>query len=102
LLVDPKSGAIVVVTKDLAGEAGVYQASGGRLRKRATLSFGIGQPLTAGDVSGDGRTIVLRSYDRAWVFTRRPKESLVAALERDPCTAGADLLDEGQGESLAL
>jgi len=102
LLVDPRTGAIVVVTKDIGGVAGVYVATDGRLRKRATLKLGVGQPLTAGDVSGDGRTIVLRSYDRAFVFTRRPDESLARALKRRPCTAGADLLREGQGESLAL
>jgi hypothetical protein len=102
LLVDPRSGAIVVVTKDIGGVAGVYQAAKGRLRKRATLKLGVGQPLTAGDVSGDGRTIVLRSYDRAFVYLRRPNDSLVQALKRKPCTAGADLLREGQGESLAL
>jgi hypothetical protein len=102
LLVDPRSGAIAIVTKDLGGSAGVYVAANGRLRKRATLALGAGEPLTAGDVSGDGRTIVLRSYDRAWVFPRRPGESLPSALKRTPCTAGADLLAEGQGESLAL
>jgi hypothetical protein len=102
VLVDPRSGAIVIVTKDIGGQAGVYVASKGRLRKRATLELGVGQPLTAGDVSGDGRTIVLRSYDRAFVFARRAGESIMSALKRRPCTAGADLLDEGQGESLAL
>ena len=102
LLVDPRSGAIIVITKDIGGVSGVYVAADGRLRKRATLRLGVGEALTAGDVSGDGRTIVLRSYDRAFVFTRRPGESLARALERRPCTAGADLLREGQGESLAL
>jgi hypothetical protein len=102
LLVDPRTGAIVVVTKDVGGASGVYVASDGRLREQATLRLGIGQLITAGDVSGDGRTIVLRSYDRAFVYTRRRGESLARALRRAPCVAGADLLDEGQGESLAL
>jgi hypothetical protein len=102
LLVDPRRGTIAVVTKDFGGVAGVYTAANGRLRKRATLRLGAGQPITAGSVSGDGRTIVLRSYDRAFVFPRRGGESLVSALERDPCTAGAELLTEGQGESIAL
>ena len=102
LLVDPRSGAIIVITKDIGGVSGVYVAADGRLRKRATLRLGVGEALTAGDVSGDGRTIVLRSYDRAFVYTRRPGESLAHALKRKPCTAGADLLAEGQGESLAL
>jgi hypothetical protein len=102
LLVDPRNGAIVIVTKDVGGASGVYVAGNGQLRKRATLQLGVGQLITAGDVSGDGRTIVLRSYDRAFVYTRRTGESLARALKRDPCVAGANLLDEGQGESLAL
>ena len=102
LLVDPSSGALTVVTKELGGNSGVYVASQGKLRKKATLNLGAGQLVTAGDVSGDGRTIVLRTYDRAFVYTRKPGESLARAFKRAPCTAQADLLDEGQGEALAL
>jgi hypothetical protein len=102
LLVDPRSGAIVVVTKDAGGNSGVYVGSNARLGRRATLKLGIGQLVTAGDVSGDGRTIVLRTYDRAFVFTRRRGESLARALRRAPCVAGANLIAEGQGEALAL
>jgi len=102
LLVDPRSGAIAVITKDVGGTSGVYVASGGRLRKRATLQLGVGQLVTAADVSGDGRTIAVRTYDRAFVYARKAGESVAKALKRPPCTAGADLLREGQGESLAL
>ena len=51
LLVDPRTGSIAVVTKDIGGVSGVYVAAKGRLRKRATLKLGAGQALTAGDVS---------------------------------------------------
>jgi hypothetical protein len=102
LLVDPSNGALTVVTKEIGGNSGVYVARNGTLRKKATLSLGAGQLVTAGDVSGDGRTIVLRTYDRAFVYTRKPGESLSRAFKRAPCTARADLLDEGQGEALAL
>jgi hypothetical protein len=103
LLVDPRTGAIVIVTKDVGGSSGVYAATrGGVLKKRATLKLGFGQLVTAGDVSGDGRTIVLRTYDKAFVWTRNGGESLARALKRAPCTSDAELLDEGQGESLAL
>ena len=61
-----------------------------------------GEAVTAGDVSADGRTIVLRTYDRALVWTRRKSDSLAKALAREPCVAGADLAGEGQGEALAL
>jgi len=103
LLVDPRDGTIAIVTKDLSGSSGVYTATrDGELKKRLTLRLGLGQLLTAGDVSADGRTIVLRSYDRAFVWTRKRGETLARALRRSPCTADANLLDEGQGEALAL
>ena len=104
LLVDPRSGTLAIVTKDYGGGAGVYVARPRRavLRLAATLGLGFGAAVTAGDVSADGRVIVLRSYDEAFVWTRRRGESLVSALRRRPCTAGASLLREGQGEALAL
>ncbi len=98
LLVDPRDGTIVIVTKDFGGTAGVY--SGRQLRRVATLELGVGQAITAGDVSG--RTIVLRSYDRAYVWTRRGSEPIARALKRKPCLAAANLAAEGQGEALAL
>jgi hypothetical protein len=98
LLVDPRDGTIVIVTKNFTGSAGVYVGRG--LRRAATLKD-LG-PITAGDVSADGRTIALRGYDRAHVWERRPGESLARALRRKPCVAAANLLAEGQGETLAL
>ena len=53
-------------------------------------------------MSADGRTVVLRTYDRAFVWSRRGSESVASTLRRRPCTADADLLVEGQGEALAL
>jgi hypothetical protein len=97
LLVDPRDGTIVIVTKDFTGPAGVYAGRG--LRRSGTLELG---PITAGDVSADGRTIVLRSYDKAYVWARRGRESLARALRRKPCVAAANLAPEGQGEALAL
>ncbi len=108
LLRDPVSGALVVVTKSFAGRAGVYVAAKpaagvlATMRRRATLDLGGGDAVTAGDVSADGRTIVLRTYASAFAWTRRPGESVAAALRRRPCSVGAGLVAEGQGESLAL
>jgi hypothetical protein len=56
--------------------------------------------VTGGDSTP--RVVVLRTYDRAFVWTRRPGESIAHALRREPCTAGASLAEEGQGESIAL
>ncbi len=99
LLVD--RGTLVIVTKSLSGEARIYTARGpGVLRHAGTLQLGLAEPVTGGDSAG--RTIVLRTYDRAFVWTRRAGESIAHALRREPCTAGASLIDEGQGESIAL
>jgi hypothetical protein len=108
LLVDPSTGALVIVTKSYGGDSGVYVAANPStsattvLRRRGRLSLGVGEAVTAGDVSADGRTVVLRTYDRAFAWQRRAGESIAAALRRRPCTAPADLFAEGQGESLAL
>jgi hypothetical protein len=99
LLVD--GSRIVIVTKSLSGEAGIYTARGpGTLRRAGSLSLGLGEAVTGADSAG--RTVVVRTYDRAYVWTRRRGESVAHALRREPCRAGASLLDEGQGESIAL
>ncbi|MDX6721359.1 MAG: hypothetical protein QOJ63_3613 [Solirubrobacteraceae bacterium] len=109
LLVDPTDGALVIVAKSYSGRAGVYVAdrpstgaTPATLRRSGRLSLGVREAVTAGDVSADGRTIVLRTYDRAFVWVRRDGERVGAALRRRPCAAQAGLLVEGQGEALAL
>jgi hypothetical protein len=108
LLVDPSSGALVVVTKDFTGRAGVYTAARPSaraptvMRRVARVSLGSAEPVTAGDVSADGHTIVLRSYGSAFVWTRRRGQSLASALRGRRCRARAELSVEPQGEALAL
>ena len=83
LLVDPRNGELAIVTKDFSGVAEVFTARrSGTLRKVAELNLGLGQAVTAGDVSADGRTIILRSYGRAFVWERAESESLATALKR--------------------
>ena len=72
------------------------------MRRRGSVKLGAGETVTAGDVSADGRTIVLRTYASAYVWTRRSGERVATALTRKPCTAGAALWREGQGEALAV
>jgi hypothetical protein len=100
LLVD-SSGTMVIVTKSSTGESGVYSASGpGTLRKAGTLSLGLGETVTGGDVAGS--TLVVRTYRRLYTWTRGPGEAIVHALLRRPCRSDVSLLPEGQGESIAL
>ena len=109
LLVEPSTGALVIVTKDFGGMARVYVAerpsrtATTTMRRAGRVSLGAGEAVTAGDVSGNGRTIVLRTYDSAFVWSRRRGQSLASAMRSRPCRARpAGLLAEGQGEALGL
>jgi hypothetical protein len=108
LLVDSSSGALVIVTKVDRGSARVYVADHPSavgtttMRAAGTLPLRDGQQATGGSVSANGRTIVVRTYSRAFTWSRHGDESLVAAMRRPPCGARADLIAEGQGEALAL
>jgi hypothetical protein len=105
LLVDPLRGDLVIVSKVL-GAARAYRASarlpgGSQTTLRAgpeiNLSF-----VTAGDVSADGRVIVLRGYDRVATWVRRGRERLTTTLRRAPCLSPTSLAGEGQGEAIAV
>jgi hypothetical protein len=105
LLVDPLRGDLVIVTKFIGG-ARAYRTSaqapaGAPIRLRAGPTVGLSF-VTAGDVSADGRIVVLRGYDRAAVWVRRGRERLTTTLARTPCFAPTSLIGEGQGEALAL
>src|SRR5204862_325775 len=77
---EPVSGALVVVSKQASGRARIYtvaKPTAGAvttLRRRGSIDLGDGEQVTAGDVSADGRTIVLRTYSSAYVWQRRPGE----------------------------
>jgi len=107
LLVDPSSGAIVIVAKDFGGTAGIYAADRPQagattlLRSVGEVTLDAAEPITGGGLSADGRTIVLRTYDGAFAWSRRAGESVASALRRPACAADADLLVEGQSEAVA-
>lgn len=82
-------GTLWVVSKELDGATGVYEAVGNLLIRRTTLQFGE-EPLgvttlvTGGDLNEDG--LVLRTYlTEAYVWPRAPGESVLDILERPPC-----------------
>jgi len=103
LLVDPRSGDIVIVTKDFSGRSGVYVShnSSTTLRLAGHLNLGLGGLATGGDVSADGRVIAIRTYGNVYAWRRASGTTLTAALRRKPCVSPTPLR-EGQGESLAL
>jgi len=105
LLIDPLRADLVIVTKAL-GSARAYRASArAAAGAQTTLRPGpaIGMSLvTAGDVSADGRIVVLRGYDRVAVWVRHGRERLTTTLRRAPCVSPTSLAGEGQGEAIAL
>lgn len=109
LLVDPHSGAFVVVSKEFrtGGASRVYSAprpvAGGtatlRLVRRADVeSSGF---ATAGDISRRGDVVVVRTYTDVFVWPRRRGTSLAGTFRRRPC-AVQTLTVDGQGEAIAL
>jgi hypothetical protein len=105
LLVDPLRGDLLIVTKVL-GTARAYRTSAALAAgSQTTLRTGPAirmSLVTAGDVSADGRVIVLRGYDRVAVWVRRGRERLTTTLRRAPCLSPTSLVGEGQGEAIAL
>jgi hypothetical protein len=104
LLVDPIRGDLVIVTKFIGG-ARAYRTSARARAGTYTLAAGPSVDLsfvTAGDVSADGRVVVLRGYDRVGIWTRRGRERLTTTLARAPCVSPTSLIGEGQGEAIAL
>jgi hypothetical protein len=107
LLVDPRSGAVFVVTKQLDGRAGVFRAAAGlrdgsttTLRRVATLRLGFGVLVTGGDVSPSGSVVALRTYGSVLLYERPAGKSLWAAFRGRRCSAIAP--PEAQGEAIAL
>jgi hypothetical protein len=110
LLVRPGTQGIFVVTKDLTGNNAVVYAAPRRLESgtvnglervdEVTLPPGTPDPgvITGGDISPDGKRLVLRTYTDAFEW-RIPDGDLRAALA-DPPTLIA-LPETPQGEAIA-
>lgn len=100
LLVDPRSGAIVVATKNLGGGSGIYVAEPGSSVLTLATTLGGLWWVTDGSVSHDGGMIALRTYGAAYAWMRAPGASIVEALEGTRCRL--KLAREPQGEALAF
>lgn len=104
LLIDPLRGDVLIVSKQLTG-GGIYAARaplplGGSRTLRRVASAPLGFE-TGGDVSADGRVVAVRGYASLAAWQRRGEEPLTRTLARDACISPT-LLDDGQGEALAL
>jgi hypothetical protein len=126
LIVDPIDGSIVIVTKVQEGAAGVYRAVPADADELELEWMGDlestepGAPsliqITAGDVSPDGRCVMLRTYTDLMAWERDPRRPLHEAffgemlpMTVDPGTNGEAVatgtdaywtLNEGTGQTL--
>lgn len=109
LLVDPVSGDLYVVTKNISGLAEVFRKSAPHadgddvgLELVATLDFASpplsGATPTAGDISPLGNQILIRTYRQtAYIWLRDGPQTVADALTGVPCPVV--LADEPQSES---
>lgn len=111
LLVDPRDGALYVVTKSDDGASRVFVdrtplTPGPRVWERVgALQFGgtalPGSPkVTSGDLAPDGTAVMLRTYESAYWWRIAPGQTVIDALLAPPCVVPVP--DEKQGESLVF
>ncbi|MET0627878.1 MAG: hypothetical protein ABW033_05425 [Acidimicrobiia bacterium] len=107
LMVDPVSGRIFVVTKDIFGGSLVFAApanlaSGSNtvLTKVATLSLGFLGLVTAADVTPTGDAVALRTYGSVVLYPRPAGSTLEWAFVQTPCNGA--VASEIQGEALGF
>ncbi len=93
LMIDPISQKIYIISKR-EDSVGVYSVplkieagSVHTLTKEGTLSFpGMKKInwITAGDISGDGRSILIKSYGNVFYWKRQLGETMMQCLKRSP------------------
>ena len=111
LLIDPSTSDVYVVTKALKGTALVFvaraphsQKHDNELERVATLRLPTATPgamlTTGGDIAPDGSAIVIRTYSRAYWWSRKPTQTVGEALQAEPCRI--PVREEPQGEAIAF
>ncbi len=127
MLVDPRSGDLLLLTKEdwdcepvpgpgcgrgwiLRVPGLAAMAAGARVALHAEGRFEVapdaprfGRLATAADISADGRWILVRTYQRGGLWERRDGELLAETLRRPPCPVPMPgWPEERQGEAVAL
>jgi hypothetical protein len=112
LMVDPRSGEIFIVVKNLArgGPAGVYRAPGDLAGASTTALTKVGEvalprlpflgAATAADIAADRKAVGIRTYGGVFLWPLRPKQTVAQALAGKPCRGPVPF--EGQGEALGI
>jgi hypothetical protein len=109
LLVHPKSGEILVVTKEVLGRAGIYRVplpldarktvKMDRLAEVDMARVGVKiDVVTDATVSADGRLVTIRTYGSALEYDVPPGAPLASIWEQTPRVARLD--DGSQGEGI--
>jgi hypothetical protein len=116
LVVDPSSGELFVITKDLAGGvAQVFRSPANRadgstttLTQVATVSLGALQGVTAADVTPAGDVVALRTYLGVFLYPRVSGTPLAQAFSQPVCAGAAPPFGkswpdgEPQGEAIGF
>jgi hypothetical protein len=104
LLVDPVSGALVVIAKSWSGSAEVYRAPAGLAAGSSTVLTAVGTfPLgivTGADVTPAGDVVAVRTYGSVVLYRRPPGTAIEAAFAGTSCTGPS--ASEPQGEALGF
>jgi hypothetical protein len=112
LLVDPRDGSIVIITKVPSGESEIYTVAPpfsavakNTLKKAGTVVVGgapfPGSPLVTGaSITRAGDLVLLRTYSSVLGWPRAADQSIADALAAPPCPLPAAI--EKHGESVAL
>ena len=105
LLVDPWDGSLLIVTKEAGATAQLFSTGsfGAGSHSRTLQHRGqtnISEIATGGDVSPNGRSIIVRGYGGVHGWTRSAGESLWSALQGSRCSLAS--VGEPQGEAVAF
>jgi hypothetical protein len=113
LLSDPLTGDLYIMTKNLSeGVSSLYRypfphADGHSvvLERVGTHTFHGNRSeraATAGDISTDGREVIVRTYARAWLWPRPIGTSVANAMARPPCEIPIPSEPQGEGVAFAV
>ncbi|WP_373195472.1 PE domain-containing protein [Mycobacterium marinum] len=109
LMVDPRTGRMLIIDKTSSGNPAIYSAPTGlasgsttTLQDVGTLALpsGSGYLVTGADVSPDGTQLAVRTYSHVYLWNRDPSQDIWMALAQ-PAVAGPTP-NESQGEAIAF
>lgn len=89
LMMDPWSGSFYIISKRVK-PAGIYRVTSSFNDKKIITLTRTGELpykyIVAGDISPDGKEILIKTYTTIYYWRRRPRETLEETLQRPPET----------------